>query len=229
MTKSVDALQQVLGYSFSDPALLRCAVTHRSAGSNNNERLEFLGDAVLGMVIAEQLYRTFPQAREGELSRLRATLVKKPALAGLARELGLGEYLRLGPGELKSGGFRRDSILADALEAIAGAIYLDGGFDAVRRWLLGLYQSLLADLPGLGELKAPKSRLQEFLQSRRQALPEYEIVAVTGRSHDQVFEVVCRVGEGTHQTTGRGSSRRAAEQQAAEDMLALLQAGDGDA
>jgi ribonuclease-3 len=222
LRERIESLQARLGYRFRQPEMLERAVTHRSAGGTNNERLEFLGDAVLGMVITEALYHQFPLASEGELSRLRATLVRKPTLAEIARSLGLGEYLNLGPGELKSGGFRRDSILSDALEAVLGAIYLDDGLDACREWVQGHFASRLASLPAAAELKDYKTRLQEFLQSRQLALPEYVVIGVRGQAHAQTFEVECRVAERDISTRGVGTSRRNAEQQAAGEMLKAL-------
>lgn len=222
MSEAHDRLLKTLGCNFSQPEFLEQALTHRSASACNNERLEFLGDAVLGMVIAHALYQKFPDATEGELSRLRSSLVKKPTLAAIARELKLGDYLNLGSGELKSGGYRRDSILADALEAIMGAVYLDGGFSASEVLILRLFSSRLDDIPAAAALKDPKTRLQEFLQSRQIALPAYEVIAITGQAHDQTFDVECRIAEANETTIGRGNSRRKAEQQAAEAMLARL-------
>lgn len=223
-----ERLQQDLGYRFGDTALLEQALTHRSASGPNNERLEFLGDSVLNFVIADAVFERRPQAREGELSRLRANLVNKASLAELARRLELGGYIHLGGGELKTGGHRRDSILADATEAVLGAIYLDGGFDACRGVILGLYRDRLADLPEQRQLKDPKTRLQEYLQSRRLPLPAYEVVEVEGRAHDQTFRVHCRVEELAVTSEGRANSRRRAEQQAAESMLTRLREGDND-
>jgi len=176
LNRSLDGLSRSLGYRFQDPGLLQAAVTHRSAGSSNNERLEFLGDAVLGYVIAEWLYTQFPEASEGQLSRLRASLVKKETLAGIARELKIGDYLSLGSGELKSGGFRRDSILADALEAILGGIVMDSGFEACRTSIQRLFADRVSRLSASDELKDPKTRLQEYLQSRKLDLPDYEVM-----------------------------------------------------
>jgi ribonuclease-3 len=202
--------------------LLEAAVTHRSTGNNNNERLEFLGDAVLGHVIAEWLYGQFPDASEGQLSRLRAALVKRESLADIARGLELGEYLRLGAGELKSGGFRRDSILADAFEAVLGAILLDGGFEACRATLHRLFDGRFAQLSVVDERKDPKTRLQEYLQSRKLELPVYEMMEVSGKSHNQQFVVACRCDALEACSQGRGGSRRKAEQAAAEKMLETL-------
>lgn len=218
-----DALLGRLGYRFADPVLLISALTHRSAGGVNNERLEFLGDAVLGLVIAEALYKRYPDASEGELSRLRASLVRKQTLAELARDLELGDCLRLGSGELKSGGYRRDSILADALEAVFGAVYLDGGFAACAALIHALYAERLSQLPERPlALKDPKTRLQEHMQGRHLGLPEYHVLSVDGDAHAQVFQVECRVERLGEATVGYGSSRRRAEQQAALQMLALL-------
>jgi len=207
-----------LDYRFREPTLLDMALTHRSAGGFNNERLEFLGDAVLSVVIAEWLYQTRPRASEGELSRLRASLVNREALAAIARSLHLGDVLHLGSGELKSGGFRRDSILADALEAVFGAVYLDGGFEACRQVIRSLYESRMAELPSASTLKDPKTRLQEYLQARQQALPLYKLLEITGEAHAQRFTVECVVGE-QHRTMATASSRRRAEQEAARRVL----------
>ena len=219
MSLTTEALAKSVGYQFKDPRLLDIAVTHRSAGSGNNERLEFLGDAVLGQVVAEWLYRSFPESDEGQLSRLRASLVKREALADIARELALGDFLRLGSGELKSGGFRRGSILADALEAVFGAVLVDGGFEACRDCIHRLYAQRFENISVVDELKDPKTRLQEYLQSRKLALPEYEMVRVTGKAHNQLFDVECRVIALDLVCVGQGSSRRKAEQAAAVRML----------
>lgn len=222
MNPSLDRLTQALGYVFNAPELLRSALTHRSFGSKHNERLEFLGDAVLSFIISSELYARFPALDEGRLSRLRASLVKGDTLAELARGLALGEYLQLGSGELKSGGFRRASILADALEAVIGAIYLDGGIDATRRVVLALYGDNLDNVSPSVNLKDPKTRLQEYLQSRRLPLPQYEVVSVTGEAHDQTFVVRCFVQGLPEPTEGVGASRRRAEQAAAEAALKTL-------
>jgi len=218
----LDRLNKALGYGFKDPDLLRCALTHRSFGSRHNERLEFLGDAILSFVVSSELYVRFPSLDEGRLSRLRASLVKGDALAELARQLNLGDYLQLGSGELKSGGYRRASILADALEAIIGAVYLDGGIDAARRLILTLYGDDLDKMSPAENLKDPKTQLQEFLQSRRLPLPQYEVISVTGEAHDQTFVVHCTVGGLPEPTEGVGASRRRAEQAAAEAALNQL-------
>lgn len=227
MSRSLDSLHQQLSYRFANPLLLENALTHRSAGSANNERLEFLGDAVLDFVVASELYERFPEATEGELSRLRASLVKQETLADLARSLDLGSYLTLGSGELKSGGHRRDSILADALEAVFGAVYLDGGFEACQRLILVLYQDRIESLPEATSLTDPKTRLQEYLQSRKMPLPVYHVIEVTGEPHAQTFKVVCVVEQANRTQTARGvgSSRRGAEQDAAQQALKLLQHG----
>ncbi len=213
-------------YAFRDPQLATLALTHRSAGRPNNERLEFLGDALLNMVVAELLFELHPRADEGELSRLRAQLVNGQALADVARELEIGGGLRLGPGELKSGGFRRDSILADSLEALLAAVYLDGGFEACRDVVRGLFVPRAAALPARPE-KDPKTRLQELLQARGQPLPRYELSATHGEEHARVFAVTCVLDTPLQiSIEGSGSSRRAAEQDAAQKALAALAARD---
>jgi len=222
LIRPVNELLPKLGYSYRDESLLELALTHRSCGKRNNERLEFLGDSILNFVIAEALFTQFPQAREGELSRLRARLVKGETLAEIARELGLGDFLRLGSGELKSGGFRRDSILADAVEAIIGSIHLDTGAEASKAFVLKLYFSRLDGLDMEETLKDSKTRLQEHLQSRRQALPAYELERVEGEAHDQTFHIRCDVALLSEPTRGVGSSRRQAEQEAARSALAAL-------
>ncbi len=222
MSRPTDALARSLGYEFQDPTLLDAAVTHRSAGSGNNERLEFLGDAVLGHVVAQWLFNACPQASEGQLSRLRASLVKRETLADIARGLDLGDYLRLGSGELKSGGFRRDSILADALEAIFGGILLDGGFERCRACIHRLYAGRLESLSAADERKDPKTRLQEYLQSRKLALPVYTMTRVSGKAHHQQFVVECRIDALECASSGSGTSRRKAEQSAALGMLERL-------
>jgi ribonuclease-3 len=212
---SQDALLPRLNYRFHDPGLLRQALTHRSFGGSNNERLEFLGDGVLNCLIAAQLYHRFPGLAEGNLSRLRASLVNQETLSRLAHSLDLGAHLRLGEGELRSGGFRRPSILADALEAVLGAIYLDGGFEAVAEAVTRLYAPLLAELDPRTEGKDPKTLLQELLQGRRLALPVYNVVQVSGEAHEQHFRVECLIPQLGIRTEGDGPSRRAAEQSAA--------------
>lgn len=221
MIKSLDKLIRDLGYRFDDEGLLEAALTHRSVTQNNNERLEFLGDAVLGMVIAEELFKRFPRANEGELSRLRASLVKGVTLAELARSLELGEVIRLGQGELKSGGFRRNSILADAFEAILGAIYLDGGFENCRKIILKHFSSRLDAVSPETAQKDPKTRLQEHLQATQQPLPNYDVVDIAGEAHAQTFTVECLV-DGIPAVRAKASSRRKAEQAAAEMILETL-------
>lgn len=222
-TGALDRLQRQIGYLFKQVDLLLLALTHRSHAGKNNERLEFLGDSILNMVIAERLFQQFPKAREGQLSRLRAQLVKGNTLALLAREFKLGDYLRLGSGELKSGGFRRDSILADALESLIAAIYLDAGFHVARESILRWFTDRLDALTLENTPKDAKTRLQEYLQSQQAALPQYEVTAVEGDAHAQVFSVQCSVALLQQQTCGRGVSRRIAEQQAAK--AALIQLG----
>ena len=212
------------GHRFADPGLLARALTHRSAGAPHNERLEFLGDALLGLVVAEVLFQRWPRADEGALTRARAELVRESTLARIARRLDLGPLLRLGPGEMKSGGHRRDSILADALEAVIAAIYLDAGADACRTAVLGWLEPELGELV-MGKVeKDPKTRLQEWLQARQHPLPTYELLGEAGSDHDKTFRVRCLLAAPDLSAEGEGSSRRAAEQQAAESVLALLQA-----
>jgi ribonuclease-3 len=209
-------LERLIGYQFKQQPLLQQALTHRSHGSQNNERLEFLGDGVLNFIIAHQLYLRFQNLSEGDLSRMRAQLVKEPTLGDVALGLNLGDHLRLGEGELKSGGWRRPSVLADALEAIIGAAYLDGGFEAVEQMVIRLFTPLLEKLDPKAIGKDPKSLLQEYLQGRKMELPEYKLVAIEGEAHCQTFRVECHIGKMNITTSGEGSSRRAAEQQAAE-------------
>jgi ribonuclease-3 len=216
-------LGSALGHVFDDEALLTQALTHRSAGPRNNERFEFLGDALLSLVIAEALFERFPKADEGALTRARSQLVREPQLAELARGMGLGERLILGPGELKTGGWRRDSILADALEAVIGAIHLDAGFAVCRGAVRALFEPLLDALPqGLKAQKDAKTRLQEWLQQRQMGLPDYDLLAARGEDHDKVFDVRCRVEAFGIEACGSASARREAEQQAAADVLAVL-------
>jgi ribonuclease-3 len=221
-----DRLARALGYAFRDPDLLEQALTHRSAGSVNNERLEFFGDAYLGFVVAEALYGRFADADEGTLSRLRSGIVKKDSLAKVARSLDLGAFLNLGSGELRSGGHARSSILADAVEAIIAAVYLDGGAGAAKDLILRLFGAQIAAVDPRRPLKDPKTRLQEFLQARHFGLPEYDIVSVGGSQHQQTFEVCCRVRDLSVETHGSGGSRRKAEQAAALAMLEQLSASE---
>lgn len=215
-----DSLMRRTGHTFSDGALLARAMTHRSAGGDHNERLEFLGDAIINFIVAAELYRRYPAAREGELSRLRATLVNRDALGELAQHFDLGRFLHLGAGELRSGGAMRVSILSCAMEALAGAIYLDAGFAVAEKVILGWYQALLAGLPEKASvLKDPKTRLQEFLQQKGRPLPVYTVTATEGEVHQQTFIVRCVVDG--REVFARGSSRRRAEQAAASAMLEI--------
>jgi ribonuclease-3 len=219
------ALEQRLGYVFEDRALFGQALTHRSAAADHNERLEFLGDGVLNFTIAAALFEQCPQAPEGDLSRLRAALVREGTLAAIAGEIELGEAIVLGPGELRNGSRRRASILADGVEALLGAIYQETGFDAARRVILHLYAERLANLPSAASLKDAKTRLQEWLQGRARSRPEYEIVRVTGADHCQHFVARCRLADSGEAVEGEGGGRRKAEQDAARRMLELLDAG----
>ncbi len=223
MREALGRLCASLGYSFSNLELLETALSHRSTGSRNNERLEFLGDSILSYVIAAELYRRFPEADEGGLSRLRALLVKGVTLAELARELDLGAYLHLGPGELKSGGRRRDSILADAFEAVLGAVYLDSDIERVRELILGLFEQRLNQSSPEDALKDPKTRLQEYLQARRHELPTYTVEEESGEAHAKHFVVSCCI-DGVGESRGEGTSRRKAEQAAAALLLKELEA-----
>jgi ribonuclease-3 len=222
---NLDKLCRSLGYNFRDLGLLETALTHRSVGSHNNERLEFLGDAILSFVISAELYRRFDSANEGVLSRLRASLVKGDTLALIAFDLKLGDYLNLGSGELKSGGFRRESILADALEAIFGAVYLDSDIERARQLILALYEDRIDAVQPAANLKDPKTRLQEFLQARRLSLPTYNVTAMEGEAHEQVFTVTCSVEGLAEPTIAAAASRRKAEQAAAELALRALENG----
>jgi ribonuclease III len=223
-----DRLRDRLDYEFRDPDLLGEALTHRSFGVPHNERLEFVGDAVLNCAVALILFERFPATQEGELSRARANLVNRDTLAQLARQIDLGAHIRLGEGEQKSGGANRSSIIADALEAVIGAVFFDGGFSAARAVIDRIYADLLraADPTTLG--KDPKTRLQEWLQARRHPVPEYAIVATSGEAHAQLFEVDCKIAPLSLITHGSGSSRRAAEQEAAAAALAQIMAGGAD-
>jgi ribonuclease-3 len=223
MTILLERLQRVLGYQYQDAGLLQQALTHRSAYFKHNERLEFLGDSVLGFIISDALFCKFPEVPEGDLSRMRATLVKGLTLAEIAREFELSECLILGPGELKSGGFRRESILADTVEALIGAMYLDSDIEKTRERVLAWYESRLAVIkPGIDQ-KDAKTQLQEWLQGRKQALPLYQVEEVKGEAHNQEFTIHCVI-EGLEQpVTGKGTSRRKAEQEAAQKALEQLQ------
>ncbi len=223
MRRTADWLHRTLGYRFRNDKLLEAALTHRSTGGAHYERLEFLGDAILNFVIADALYHKLPDAPEGDLSRQRSSLVKGATLAKMATELSVGDHLRLGPGELKSGGFRRASILADAIEALIGAVYLDGGLDAAADMVRTLFEERLNNLPSAAELKDPKTRLQEWMQAKGLPLPRYTVEEVSGQSHRQTFKVVCEAETLAATSMGEGSSRRRAEQAAAAAMLQQLE------
>lgn len=222
MSDPLVTLQHKIGYTFKDQQLLVLALTHRSFAGRNNERLEFLGDAILNFVAGEALFSHFPDAKEGQLSRLRSRLVKGETLAVLARGFGLGEYLRLGSGELKSGGFRRESILADTTEAIIGAIYLDSNMDVARERVLAWLEQQFSELTLVDTNKDPKTRLQEYLQSRSAELPQYEVIDIQGEPHCRTFYVECQVSLLNESTQGQGASRRIAEQVAASLALQAL-------
>lgn len=224
---NLERLSRKIGYSFKNKALLKQALTHRSAHIENNERLEFLGDAILSFVIAKILYERFPEETEGQLSRLRAFLVKGETLAEIALELELGDYLFLGQGELKSGGFRRSSILSDALEALIAAVFLDTGIDACEQLIVTLYSLRLENSEMLqNTIKDSKTQLQEFLQSKKCALPQYKLIKQEGDEHDQIFYITCKVPGVPQTTEGKGATRRKAEQQAAKLLLQYLMRTD---
>lgn len=222
MIRIPDILAKKLGLTFQQPRLFVMALTHRSMGSNNNERLEYLGDSVLGYVIAQKLYEMFPKASEGDLSRLRASLVNQSSLAELARENNIGDFLILGSGELKSGGYRRDSILSDAMEAIMGALLKDQGILSCQAWILNLFARKLAELDLNNCQKDPKTQLQELMQSRKIELPGYELIKMAGAAHEQTFSVQCTTILVNEPCIGVGISRKRAEQAAAEKMLLLV-------
>ncbi len=223
LDKAAAWLKITLDFEFGDDQLLKQALTHRSSAGDNNERLEFLGDAVLQLVVSERIYHERPDASEGRLSRLRSSLVKDTTLSDIAVELGVGEVLFLGSGEKKTGGHRRRSILADAIEALFGAAYLDGGPDAARKLIYAFYGERLQNLPRRRtELRDPKTRLQEELQAQRLPLPEYQVERISGKAHRQHFEVSCQLTEPDIRTLGSGTSRRDAEQAAAEAVLDML-------
>ncbi len=223
MREPIEHLSRKIGYEFSDIALFDKALTHRSAGGKNNERMEFLGDAILGFVVADVLFDKLGSADEGDMSRLRSSLVKGVTLAEIAKEINLGNYLQLGPGELSSGGQSRNSILADAMEAIIAAVYLDGGLEAARQMITGLYHTRFENITTKKNLKDPKTRLQEYLQARHYKLPVYSVLEVSGEQHDQHFMVKCDVADLGMQTVANGSSRRKAEQEAAKSILHELE------
>lgn len=226
MTASDASLERALGYRFREASGLARALTHRSACAEHNERLEFLGDALLNFVVGETVFQAYPRLPEGDLSRLRAALVRESTLASVARSLALGEHVQLGSGELKSGGFRRDSILADTLEAVIGAVYLDGGFEPAQALCRRLIETPLAELPDPAQLKDAKTRLQEFLQARGRGLPEYEVLSEEGPAHRRQFSVLCRLADAPATSSGFASNRKLAEQRAAQMMLDTLQPPD---
>lgn len=217
-----DRLERALGYTFLQKDLLKLALSHRSVGRQNNERLEFLGDSLLGLIITEYLYKNFPSVREGDLTRVRSSLVKGDTLAQIAQAFSLGEYLYLGEGELKSGGFRRASILADAVEAVIGAIYLESGMDVCRQVVLSWYEDKLAALDIEKDGKDAKTLLQEYLQKHKRPLPVYETVSIAGESHAKEYTVECSVEHVKEKTLASSSSKRNAEKLAAEKMLTLM-------
>ncbi len=215
-------LSKLIRYKFSNSQLLDLALTHRSYSKTNNERMEFLGDSILNNIISIDIYHRFPNIPEGDLSRLRASLVKGETLAKIAVEYSIGDYIKLGSGELKSGGFRRSSILADALEAIIGAVFLDSDYKTVSNFVLSLYSKQLDNCTHGDELKDPKTRLQEYLQAKGQSVPNYDVTSITGKSHQQKFSVECFIDDMDKTFTGDGTSRRKAEQQAASVALKYL-------
>jgi len=217
------SLEQLINYKFKHTELLKEAVTHRSAGSRNNERLEFLGDSILNFVIAADLFTRYANSSEGDLSRIRASLVNKEGLFLVAQDLKLGDYLILGSGELKSGGYRRNSILADTVEAIFGAVYMDSNLERCQQLILQLYNAQLQNIPDADSLKDPKTRLQELLQSRKFSLPEYTVIEVVGQAHNQHFTVSCKINKLELETEGKATNRRKAEQQAAGKIFPLVE------
>ena len=222
MDKAAPWLKQCLNYEFQDDGLLRQALTHRSASGPNNERLEFLGDSVLQVTISELVFRARAEADEGQLSRLRSSLVKDTTLAEIASEIGIGEHIILGPGEKKTGGHRRASILADALEALFGAVFLDRGIAAAATVIHSAFADRISNIPDEADMRDPKSRLQEMLQARKLALPDYQLENTSGKVHKQIFAVSCSIPELDVSTPGTGSTRRDAEQEAAQAMLDLV-------
>lgn len=222
MPSSIKKLERAFSYKFFDQMLAQLALTHRSANAHNNERLEFLGDAILGFTVAAELYKRYPDAPEGDLSRMRAHLVNQQSLAAIANRLQLGDLLILGPGELKSGGRQRISILSDSVEAVFGAIYIDGGLEACSRVILEVYSDMFVVTGQDERRKDPKTRLQEFLQAKSLDLPLYEVISIDGEAHQQSFLVSCQISLLAEATQGVGSNRKIAEQQAAEKALAAL-------
>jgi len=220
---NINRLEKSIDYKFENINLLKEALTHRSAGAKNNERLEFLGDSILNFVIAADLFIRYPKSSEGDLSRLRASLVNKEGLYLVSQDLKLGDYLTLGSGELKSGGYRRNSILADAVEAIFGAVYTDSNLERCRKLILQLYHMQLENIPDADLLKDPKTRLQELLQSRKLGLPDYDVIEVVGQAHNQQFTVCCNIDKLELQTQGKAGNRRKAEQLAADKIISLVE------
>ncbi len=229
MVKKLEKLQQTLNYQFSNPELTRLALTHRSASASHNERLEFLGDSLLGFITAEMLHEEHTDASEGELSVMRASLVSKPALSAVARRLGIGQHLLLGSGERNSGGDDRDSILADTMEALIAAIYLDGGMEPCKAFVHSMNRSELSGSVKQARQKDAKTRLQEFAQSRGWSLPKYKVLDTTGAAHEQVFHVSCSLEPLNIASEGEGSSNREAQQQAAEKILQSIEATGDEA
>jgi ribonuclease-3 len=223
MSERSSKLEKAINYKFEDETLLDNALTHRSVGRGNNERLEYLGDAALGFIIADAIFKKFPQATEGELTRLRALLVRGETLAKLGRKLKLGDYIKLGPGEMKSGGWRRDSILANTLEAIIGAVFLDANIEVCRQCVISLYHQLLSEISPDKLNKDPKTALQELLQSRRLELPIYRVSSETGNAHERLFNIECTIIELNISVRAEGRSKRQAEQSAAEKALLVLE------
>ncbi|MCD6046007.1 MAG: ribonuclease [Gammaproteobacteria bacterium] len=223
MPQTLNKLSTIIGYSFRNPDLLQMALSHRSIDGANYERLEFLGDSILNFLIAETFFLKYPHAQEGELSRLRAQFVKGDTLAEIARELGLGPYLNLGPGELKSGGRDRSSILADVVEALLGALYLDGGLEVCREKLLLWFQDRIDKVAHKKTHKDPKTYLQEWVQAEGLELPVYDVIKIEGLAHQQVFSVSCKLNAFNYNTEAKGSTRRRAEQEAANKMLELIE------
>lgn len=225
-TSHIDKVSQIFGYQFKDNDLLNLALTHRSMGSKNNERLEFLGDSILGMVISSELFSRFPEEKEGVLTRLRSSIVKGDTLSEIAAELDLGDFIKLGSGELKSGGYRRASTLADVVEAIIGAIYLDSkadfGISKIEKIILTVFRSRIDDCEPSGVLKDPKTRLQEYLQSKNLPLPVYSVVSISGKEHLQTFKVSCSIEGFSNHAVAKGASRRKAEQASAQIALDTL-------
>ncbi|CEZ19870.1 RNase III [Candidatus Methylopumilus planktonicus] len=216
------SLSRIIHYTFSDSTLMIMAITHRSYSAQHNERLEFLGDSVLSFLIAEELYKRFPRLDEGDLSRLRAQLVKESSLSGIATSIGLGDFIRLGEGELKSAGWRRPSILADTFEAIIGAIYFDGGIEPTHQFILRFFEKQLNEIDPKLIQKDPKTLLQELLQSKKSDLPIYTVVSIEGEAHSQTFTIECIIKKSNIKTQGIGNSRRIAEQEAASKAYQLM-------